>query len=103
MKSSEIINENYDPSQERATVRLDTDVRRPKLTLKHLNKLRQVRDFRRLEELDRLRNLQLIYGDGAEDDGGFGGGGGFGGSDFGGGDLGGDLGDVGDDGPDLEV
>ena len=36
-------------------------LRRPRLTLKHLNKLRKMRDLRRIEQVRRAMNLPIIY------------------------------------------
>jgi len=38
-----------------------SDTRRPRLTLKHLNKLRQVKDFKRKERDEYLDNVQKMY------------------------------------------
>ena len=36
-------------------------LRRPRLTLRHLNKLRKIRDLRRIEQIRREMNLPIIY------------------------------------------
>jgi len=35
--------------------------RKPKLTLKHLNKLRKIRELRKLEKINMQKQLELIY------------------------------------------
>ena len=37
------------------------DTRIPKLTLKHLNKLRKIRELKTLEKLNMAKQLELIY------------------------------------------
>tara|TARA_B000000565_G_scaffold255758_1_gene237756 strand:- start:215808 stop:216080 length:273 start_codon:yes stop_codon:yes gene_type:complete len=75
------IDEIYDPARDRSVVRLSTDVRRPQLTLKHLQQMRKSRDFKRIEEIERMKLMQIMYGG---DVGGGGPGGGLGGGGFGG-------------------
>lgn len=43
-----------------------TDTRRPKLTLRHLHKLRKIRELKALELLNQSRQLELIYGQEAQ-------------------------------------
>lgn len=45
------------------------DTRKPKLTLKHLNKLRKMRELRNLEQINQGRQLELIYGQPSEESG----------------------------------
>lgn len=52
-----------------------TDTRKARVTLSHLNKLRQMRDARDIEKKEEIVNVQQQYGGSAEDD------------EFGGGDL----------------
>jgi hypothetical protein len=57
-----IIREYYDAENDNYTKRNVDDVRRPRLTLKHLNKLRKMRELRELENQVRRERLQKIYG-----------------------------------------
>lgn len=40
----------------------EDDTRRPKLTLKHLNKMRNRREMTRSEHADKIEDVQLQYG-----------------------------------------
>lgn len=42
------------------------DTRRPRITLKHLNKLKKMRAARDIENLVRRDTLQMLYGTGEE-------------------------------------
>ena len=39
-----------------------TDPRRPRLTLRHLHKLRKIRELKQLELINQSKQLELIYG-----------------------------------------
>lgn len=54
-------NSAYDPAEDRLNKRSD-DTRKPKLTLKHLNKLRKMREFKKLDMKEREDFWQVIYG-----------------------------------------
>lgn len=43
------------------------NTRIPKLTLKHLNKLRKIRELKNLEKLNMSKQLELIYATPAEE------------------------------------
>ena len=43
------------------------NTRQPKLTLKHLNKLRKIRELKNLEKLNMAKQLELIYSQPAEE------------------------------------
>lgn len=45
------------------------DVRKPKLMLKHLNKLRKMRELRTLEQINQSKQLELIYGEPPQESG----------------------------------
>ncbi len=51
----------YDPAEDRLNKR-DDDTRKPKLTLKHLNKLRKMREFKKLDMKEREDFWEIIYG-----------------------------------------
>lgn len=47
------------------------DKRKPKITLKKINTLRKLREFKRFEELKNKSLVQTMYGGGEDDGGGF--------------------------------
>jgi hypothetical protein len=47
------------------------DKRKPKITLKKLNSLRKLREFKRFEDLKNKSLVQKMYGSGGDDLGGF--------------------------------
>lgn len=47
-----------------------SDTRKPKLTLKHLNKLKKIQAVRKLDYIKRQSLLSVMYGAPSEDDGG---------------------------------
>jgi hypothetical protein len=51
----------YDPSQDEANIRVPNDTRRPKLFLRHLNRLKRVRALNKLEGLKREDLLGIMY------------------------------------------
>lgn len=40
--------------------------RKPKLTFKHLHKLRKIRELKNLEQINTSRQLEMIYGQSSE-------------------------------------
>jgi hypothetical protein len=64
-----IVLENYFPEEDRSVSREKDDTRRPRLTLRHLNKLRKIREMRRLEMAAHKEFVQTMYGP-QEDEGG---------------------------------
>lgn len=62
----------YDPAEDNVTQRKLNDTRKPKLTLKHLNKLKKMRALRMLEKLKREDLLDIMYGDPPGEQGGMG-------------------------------
>jgi hypothetical protein len=62
MKYNEILNEYYDMADDQLGMLHKDDTRRPRLTLRHVNKLKRVRELRRIEAGERERNLPKIYG-----------------------------------------
>jgi len=63
----------YDPAEDRLNRRSLSDTRKPKLTLRQVNRLKKIRALRRLEDLKRQDLLGLIYA--VPDEGGGAGGG----------------------------
>ena len=65
-----ILNEYYDPELDEFNKAEMSDTRRPRLTLRHLNKLRKVRELRRLEKSAHDIFVQKMYGGSDEEEGG---------------------------------
>lgn len=61
MRQAELLNEYYDASEDNSIKANLSDTRRPRLTLRHLNKLKKVREMKRLESGKRARNIPKIY------------------------------------------
>jgi hypothetical protein len=61
MRSEEFLVEYYDAEDDNYSNRKIDDVRRGRLTLKHLNKLRKQREVRQVEHANRLERIQQIY------------------------------------------
>ena len=66
----EILNEYYEPELDDYSKASLDDTRRPRLTLRHLNKLRKVRELRKLEKESHDEFVQQMYGSSGDDDGG---------------------------------
>lgn len=67
----------YDPNADKINGRNLGDTRKPKLTLRALNRLKKMRAMRKLENLKRQDLLDIMYGQPDEQAGGMGGGMGF--------------------------
>lgn len=61
MRASEFLVEYYNISGDKMNQRVEGDTRRPKLTLKHLGKLRNVRELRRMESKKRMEYIPKMY------------------------------------------
>lgn len=61
MKIKNIINENYDMEDDQYMIQQMSDSRRPRLTLRHLNKLRTIKDMRRIEKQARAEFVKIMY------------------------------------------
>lgn len=59
----------YDPTSDEVSAAQIESTRKPRLTLKDLNRLKKLRAFRKLQDLKRQDHLATIYGQ-ADDDGG---------------------------------
>lgn len=60
-----------DPASDTYTKQEIGDTRKPKLTLRALNKLKKIRAAKRLEQLERFGTLEIMYGtSSAEEPGG---------------------------------
>jgi hypothetical protein len=78
MKITEVVDpnnlSNYNVNDDKINTRSRDDTRKPKLTLRDVNKLKKIRALKKLAALKRQDVLELMYGSAAEgDDGGFGG------------------------------
>lgn len=66
MKLSELLFEDietsgiYEPEQDNRVHKLK-DTRKPKLTLKHLNKLRKYKEFKKQELYNKLKTIAIVY------------------------------------------
>lgn len=72
MKVFDIINEEetnnvYNPAGDHRNQRNLDDTRKPKLTLKHLNKLRKMRELKKVDMKDRREGWETMYGAPSED------------------------------------
>ena len=61
MKASEIIIEYYEPANDEHQRIQKKDTRRPRLTLRHINKLRKVRELKKLEDGERKKFIPVMY------------------------------------------
>ena len=57
-----IINEHYAPEDDKANQASLSDTRRPRLTLRHLNKLRKIQELKRLENDAHDEFVKTMYG-----------------------------------------
>lgn len=61
MRSNEFLVEYYEAQDDDYNNRKIDDVRRGRLTLKHLNRLRKQREVHNVEHASRLERIQQIY------------------------------------------
>ena len=61
MKLMEVKPGYNDPAENDLVKSKKTDTRRPRMTLEHLNKLRKMREIRKLEVEDRKQLFKRIY------------------------------------------
>lgn len=61
-----IINEHYEPEDDKMNQASMSDTRRPRLTLRHLNKLRKIQELKRLEGEAHDEFVKTMYGTPAE-------------------------------------
>ena len=61
MRSGEFLREYYEAEDDEYNNRKIDDVRRSRLTLKHLNRLRKQREIHKVEHATRLERVQKIY------------------------------------------
>ena len=61
MRSNEFLVEYYDAEEDEYSNRKIDDVRRSRLTLKHINRLRKQREIHKTEHASRTQRVQQIY------------------------------------------
>lgn len=61
MRINEVLNEYYQVEDDDFSKANIEDTRRPRLTLRHLNRLKKVREMKRLESGKRSRAIPSIY------------------------------------------
>jgi hypothetical protein len=66
MKFKDVLNEYYYPEDDKLNQTKKDDTRRPRLTLRHLNKLRKVRELKKLELAAHKDFVKTMYGAKAE-------------------------------------
>lgn len=62
-----ILKEYYEPELDDYGKAELNDTRRPRLTLRHLNKLRKVRELRRMEQANHKEFVKAMYGSSGEE------------------------------------
>lgn len=63
----DIVLENYFPEEDKSVTRSLDDTRRPRLTLRHLNKLRKIKELKKLEMAAHKQFVQDMYGPQSEE------------------------------------
>jgi len=61
MRSTDILNEYYDAEKDNYSNRDINDVRKQRLTLKHINRLRKQREVHNIEHATRIEKIKKIY------------------------------------------
>lgn len=61
MKASDLLCEFYEPSEDEHFKRELSDTRRPKLTFKHLQRLRKYKDVKAAEKAEHLDFVKQMY------------------------------------------
>jgi hypothetical protein len=61
MRSTDILNEYYDAENNNYNNRKVDDVRKQRLTLKHINRLRKQREVHNIEHATRIEKIKKIY------------------------------------------
>ena len=61
MRSTEILKEYYDAEDDNYNNRQIDDVRKSRLTLKHINRLRKQREVHNIEHASRMERVKKIY------------------------------------------
>lgn len=63
MRARELF-ETYEAQDDDVNTRKIEHVRRPRITLRHLNKLRKMRELEKLENAERIKSFKDVYGSG---------------------------------------
>lgn len=71
VKAVDMLVEFYNPEGDKINQSELSDTRRPRLTLKHLNKLRKLRDLEREERKNHVQTVKTIYGSSEEGENSF--------------------------------
>ena len=66
----QILEENYFPDDDEGNMADYDDTRRPRLTLRHLNKLRKIQELKKLETEAHAEFVKQMYGTPPEEGGG---------------------------------
>lgn len=66
------ISENYSPSDDKHNQIDHGDTRKSRLTLMHLNKLRKIREYRKVKNQERMELVSKMYGKSSDEEGGLG-------------------------------
>lgn len=69
MKAKDLLVEFYDPEDDDLNKAEISDVRRPRMTLRHIRKLRNLRDVEREDKKNHLEIIATVYGDSEENSG----------------------------------
>ena len=70
MKASEILMEFYEPEDDELAKAEYSDTRRPRLTIRHLHKIRKMRDIEMADRKAHLLRIKQIYNTPSGDEGG---------------------------------
>lgn len=62
MKARDLLFEFYEPADDEQMKAELSDTRRPRLTLRHIQKLRKMRDVRAQDRKEYLQTVQDVYG-----------------------------------------
>lgn len=63
------LTENYFPEEDDYNKAKKSDTRRPRLTFKHINKLRKIRELKKLEMAAHRKFVKTMYGAPKDDEG----------------------------------
>jgi hypothetical protein len=61
MRATDLLLEFYEPSSDSLSKREMSDTRRPKLTIRHLHKIRKMRDIEMMDRKAHLLRIKQVY------------------------------------------